>query len=152
MKNVQLKTRQNETEKGQSLVELAIGLVVLLWLLSGIFDVGRAIFTKFALQDAAEEGIIYGIMYPKKCDLIETRVRHSLEENGTIPSDPAVTEVSVSIKGVDCVQDDPSLKYGWKMEVEVSAPFTMTMPFLAGNTLDLRGTANGTILRPQPGP
>lgn len=132
--------------KGQSLVELAIGITVLLLLLSGIFDVGRAIFTQFALQDAAEEGIIYGIAYPNECSNIVTRVRNSLENNTTIPSNPAIT---VRINGANC--GSITLEFGQKMVVEVNSTFTMTMPFFAGNTLNLRGTANGTILRPPPG-
>jgi len=113
--------------KGQSLVELAAGTFVLLWLLSGIFDVGRAIFTQFALQDAAEEGIIYGIAFPQECDNIALRVRSSLENNTTIPANP---DVEILIDGKVC--DDPYIKldYGDKIVVNVSSTFTMTMPFL----------------------
>ncbi len=135
--------------KGQSLVELAIGLTLLMLLLSGIFDVGRAIFTQFALQDAAEEGIIYGIAYPQECGLIKARVTQSLQENSIIPTDPTV---NVSIADLDCEDPDLDLEYGQKMEVKVIiSDFTLTMPFFAGTLLDLVGTANGTILRPPPG-
>ena len=142
---------QNETEKGQSLVELAIFLTILLWLVSGIFDVGRAFFMQFALQDAAEEGIIYGIAYPNECDLIKTRVWNSLEENSSISSDRLGNPVNVTIEDAVCVPT-LDLNYGDKMVIEVSAPFTLTMPFLAGNTITLPGTANGNILRPVPKP
>jgi len=136
--------------KGQSLVELAIGLTLLILLLSGIFDVGRAIFTQFALQDAAEEGIIYGIAFPQKCDNIALRVRNSLENNTTIPANP---DVEILIDGIVCDQnDDPDIEmdYGDEIEVHVSSTFTMTMPFFTGTSLNLTGTANGTILRPPP--
>ncbi len=148
MENMNLKKLPYQKEKGQSLVELAVGTLVLIWLLSGIFDVGRAIFMQFALQDAAEEGIIYGIAYPGKCDLIETRVRQSLEENSSITMVPSVT---IKINNSACVQDNTGLVYGQKMVIEVGSTFTMTMPLLTGTTVNLRGTANGTILRPAPG-
>ncbi len=148
MKKTNLKEPLFQKEKGQSLVELAVGTLVLVWLLSGIFDVGRAIFMQFALQDAAEEGIIYGIAYPGKCDLIETRVKQSLAENSSIPTSPTV---SIQINKSDCVQDSDDLEYGQKIEIKVDSNFTMTMPLLTGTTLNLRGTANGTILRPTPG-
>lgn len=148
MKKTNLQESSYQKEKGQSLVELAVGTLVLVWLLSGIFDVGRAIFMQFALQDAAEEGVIYGIAFPGKCDLIETRVRQSLEENSSITMVPAVT---IKINNSGCVQDNTGLAYGQKMEIAVSSTFTMTMPLLTGTTLNLIGTANGTILRPVPG-
>lgn len=133
-----------KAEKGQSLVELAIGITILIWLLSGIVDVGRAIFTQFALQDAAEEGLVYGIGYPDRCDEIEARVLNNLQ-NGVLPNSP---EITVLVNSSPC--GTVELAYGLPMDVEVSSTFVMTMPFLAGNSLTLKGTANGTILRPPP--
>jgi len=46
---------RNCQEKGQSLVEFAFGLVILMILISGIVDLGRAFFTYMALNDAAQE-------------------------------------------------------------------------------------------------
>jgi len=137
-----------KSNKGQSLVELALGVTVLVWLLSGIFDLGRAIFWKFALQDAAEEGVIYGVVYPNQCTLIERRVENSLEGNSDIPANPYI---SVKINDLDCNSDELSLAYGQLMEIEVSSTYTMSMPFLTGTEVSLKGTANGTILRPPPG-
>jgi hypothetical protein len=45
-------------------VELAIGLVVLLLLLAGVIDLGRAFFAFIAMRDAAQEGASYGSLYP----------------------------------------------------------------------------------------
>lgn len=131
-------------EKAQSLVELAIGLTILLLLVSGIFDVGRAIFTQFALQDAAEEGLVYGVGYPDQCEGIEERVLENLE-NSVFPITPSV-EVKVS----DAACGSVTLSYGLRMDVIASADFVISMPFLTGQTLTLTGTANGTILRPPP--
>ena len=131
-------------EKAQSLVELAIGLTILLLLVSGIFDVGRAIFTQFALQDAAEEGLVFGIGYPDNCDGIEQRVLDNLQ-NGILPITPTV---EVQISGGDC--EGATLSYGLQMDVKARADFVISMPFLTGQTLTLTGTANGTILRPKP--
>lgn len=131
-------------EKAQSLVELAIGLTILLLLVSGIFDVGRAIFTQFALQDAAEEGLVFGVGYPDNCDGIEQRVMDNLQ-NDIFPITPTV---EVKISGGDC--EGATLSYGLQMDVIASSNFVISMPFLTGQTLNLRGTANGTILRPPP--
>ena len=147
MRNLRSVTSGNfqKREKGQSLVEFAIGLTIMVLLLSGIVAVGRAIFTQFALQDAAEEGLVYGIGFPNECTEIEQRVLENLD-NSVLPITPSV---KVTLAGAAC---DPSatLTYGLRMDVVVSSDFVISMPFLTGQTLTLRGTANGTILRPPP--
>ena len=47
-------------ENGQALAETALVMVVLLLLLSGIVDFGRAMYTWLAMQNAAAEGAFYG--------------------------------------------------------------------------------------------
>ena len=69
MKVIQYQSNSKK-EEGQSLVELAIGMTIIVLLLSGIFDVGRAIFTQFALQDAAEEGLVYGVAFPTSVTIL----------------------------------------------------------------------------------
>jgi Flp pilus assembly protein TadG len=46
-------------EQGQSLVEMAIGMVVLLIIVMGILDLGRVYFTYLTLQDAAAEAALF---------------------------------------------------------------------------------------------
>ena len=132
-------------EKGQSLVELAISITLLLVFISGIVDLGRAIFTQFALQDAAEEGLVYGIANPNQCTQIISRVSDTLN-NGVLPSSPTIR---VTVNGVDC-SPAAALTYNMPMEVIVTSDFTMWTPFFSGNNITLRGTANGTTLRPPP--
>ncbi len=55
---------RSRKERGQSLVELAISLTVLLLLLAGAVDFGMALFTYVQLRDAAQEGALYGSLYP----------------------------------------------------------------------------------------
>ena len=52
-------------EGGQSLVEFAFALPVLLILLLGVLDVGRMYFTFLAIQNAAGEGALYAAINPK---------------------------------------------------------------------------------------
>lgn len=42
---------------GAAAVEMAITLALLLWLVLGLIDMGRAIFTNIALQDAAQAAV-----------------------------------------------------------------------------------------------
>ena len=141
------RNQDNKSEKGQSLVELAGALVVLLILLSGIFDLGRAIFTLFSMQDAAEEGIVYGTSFPKNCTEIGRRVTSNLANPVLLPGDITVV---ITINGSTC---PITAKAGDKMLITVTRDFQITMPFLGGfigNEIPLKATANGWILRAQP--
>lgn len=69
------KFRLPGSTKGQSLVEFAISLVILLWILSGIVEFAMALFQYIQLRDAAQEGALYGSINPKDYAGIETRTR-----------------------------------------------------------------------------
>ena len=142
-------------EKGQSLVELSAAIVILIILLAGIVDLGRAIFTLFSMQDAAEEGIIYGTSFPTHCTQIRDRVEYNLG-NSALPQDMTVVVRILNNSGVwqSCDSIPFSNVYaGKEMRIEVTQTFVITMPFLGaftGQTIPLKATANGIILRPQP--
>ena len=62
-----MKTRKRihlSTEKGQSLVELAISLTFILILLAGVVYFGIGLFYYIAMRDAVQEGALYGSMNP----------------------------------------------------------------------------------------
>lgn len=150
------KTREfTQQEKGQSLVELALGVVVLLILLSGIVDLGRAIFTKFAMQDAAEEGIVYGTSFPTDCDQIHKRVEYNIS-NRALQGGMAISATIEANDGsfIDCSLIPFAQVYaGKEIRVTVTKNFPVSMPFLGtiiGQSIPLVATANGIILRPQP--
>lgn len=56
--------RWREAERGQSLVEMAVGFVILILLVMGILDLGRAYFLNLALEDAAGEAALFLSLYP----------------------------------------------------------------------------------------
>ncbi len=153
-----MSTKRNvkiDNEKGQSLVELAISLILLLIILAGIVDLGRAIFTKFAMKDAAEEGVVYGTSFPTDCNQINQRVEFNLSNRALNGGMTIVT----TIEGNDGTYIDCSLipynqvYAGKKLKVTVTKTFTVTMPFLGtfiGQTIPLSVTATGIVLRPQP--
>jgi hypothetical protein len=142
------------SERGQSLVELALGLLVLIILVMGIIDLGRALFYYTTLRDAAQEGVIYGSINPQDCYGIVARARSPLANSteGTI-------EVEVYMKGIDglahsCnVAPIASACSGQQIEVIVTQPtFPLVTPilgtFLGTDHLKLVSSVTGTILRP----
>jgi hypothetical protein len=66
-----------EKQRGQSLVEFAVSAIVILLLLVGIADFGRAFFTYLAMRDAAQEGASYGSICPRHYSQIIDRVLYT---------------------------------------------------------------------------
>jgi Flp pilus assembly protein TadG len=58
------KKSDKDMQSGQSLVELAISLIVLLYLLLGAVEFGIALFQYVSIRDAAQEGALYGSINP----------------------------------------------------------------------------------------
>lgn len=143
-------------------MELGVSMVLVIILLSGVVDLGRAIFTKLAMQDAAEEGLVYGVGFPSFCDQIEERIRYNLS-NEVLPTDINVkiyienSAGTVMIEGLKyslCADTPYNQIFAEKhMQIDLTQNFQITMPFLGsfiGQEIPLHVTANGVILRPQP--
>lgn len=52
-------------ERGQSLVETAFGFVILIFIISGVIDIGRMYFSYVALEDGAGEAALYLAINPR---------------------------------------------------------------------------------------
>jgi hypothetical protein len=77
-------------ERGQSLVEMALALPLLLLILSGLLDLGRVYFTYLTIQDAATEGAAYLSVNPFCPISLDDRLDDSVHEIGDNKSgDPA---------------------------------------------------------------
>lgn len=146
---------RTKVEKGQSLVELALSLLILLLLLSGIVDMGRAIFTNFAMQDAAEDGIIYGTSFPTDCNGIVKRVENNLSNVAFQGGMTVIVTIERNDGSYGSCNTIPFAEVyaGKEIHVDVTKDFDITMPILGefvGQTIPLHVTTNGIILRPQP--
>lgn len=80
-----------KTTRGQSLVELAVMMPVLVLILAGILDLGRAYMTLIALRDAAAEGAAYAALHPTDTNQIVARVADS--SSGLVKVDPDMVAV-----------------------------------------------------------
>lgn len=133
-----LRTPQG-SQRGQSMVEFALGITVILILMAGTLDLGRAYFSYLSLRDAAQEGALYGSLSPSDTAGIRARVRGSsgwpIEFN-----DFTDAQIQVSISGPTCV--------GSEISVRLTMDFVMAAPFIGGNVLPLTAEAKDTILQP----
>ncbi len=140
-----------KSERGQSLVEMAISLVILLYLLSGAAEFGILFFQYVQLRDAAQEGALYGSIKPPssaadttRINAIVLRAKNASSSPISLMTDPAVT-VTVTVTGKYCE--------GGALEVKVTYPHKVFMPFMAniiGPTRLLEATVTDTILTPAP--
>jgi hypothetical protein len=139
----------NHAEKGQSLVELALTLIIILTLLAGAVDLGSAFFSYVAIRDAAQEGALYGSIFPTGA--IESRVRGaSGPPSPPSPTKPKpvdlydLTKVTVSVSAIPPCS-------GGEVIVTVKYTYTLIMPLISaiiGPTITLTASAKDTILQP----
>jgi Flp pilus assembly protein TadG len=57
--------RHQDNERGQSLVEMTVGAVILILILSGLLDLGRVYYVIVALEDGAGEAALYLAINPE---------------------------------------------------------------------------------------
>ena len=132
-------------EHGQSMVELAITLTVMLMLLAGAVEFGIALFQFVQLRDAAQEGALYGSIHPGDDTNITARVRSASLTPIDLQNDPGVNIV------INYPDGSPNCE-GKGIQVDVSYPHQISMPFIGpiigSTTIPLTASVTDTILTP----
>lgn len=148
------KIHSKQIERGQSMVELALSITVLMILLAGTIDLGRAFFTWQAMRNAAQEGASYGSIFPPGGDItcsnltsppypqICQRIYDNLGQVITNPYADALIHVSLPTN--NCL--------GSTIQVDVyDNQFPLTMPFLGTilgtQTITIHATINDSIIK-----
>ncbi|MFQ6016326.1 MAG: TadE/TadG family type IV pilus assembly protein [Anaerolineae bacterium] len=88
-----------KSEKGQSLVEMALIFPVLLLLFAGIVDLGRGFNAYITITNAAREGARYGSFYPTDTTGIQTHVQNEAAGTGITITNISVTFPSGNAPG-----------------------------------------------------
>lgn len=137
--------------RGQGLVEFALVVMFIFFLVSGFIGIGHAFFLHLALRDAAQEGAAYAAVRstsnPTDPD-ITARAQDVMA--GTL--NPSDVEVLVTPMGALCAGINPMSERSNAMRVQVSYDMPIIVPFLGAivgsDTWTLTGTAEDTILIP----
>jgi len=135
-----------KTERGQSLVEFAISLVILIYLLTGAVEFGMAYFQFVQLRDAAQEGALYGSLNPTDTTGIKARIRQSSQSPIKMSDTSVVPDgnISITLSGSACE--------GNGIKVEITYNHKIFMPFIpqliGANTIPLKASVTDTILSP----
>jgi Flp pilus assembly protein TadG len=150
--------QNKKLERGQSLVELAISLTFILLLLSGAVTFGMAYFSFLSLNDAAQEGALYGSLKPSDQIGIRNRVRGMSTSPVDLSqlSDSQIVIAYSDSGGLDggmCQGTGTTTGTTNTITVTVSYTYQIFMPFISraigGNTIPLKGTATDSILMDQ---
>jgi len=145
MKNTSNNTNPTpkSSERGQSLVELALSLTIILLLLAGAVDFSIAYFSFSAMQDAAQEGALYGSINPEDEEGIISRVR-SASTNPVDLANDSLVDVVVTLPGDACE--------GNEVKVNVIYDYPISMPFIGAiigaQQISLNASVTDTILQP----
>lgn len=139
--------RSREGERGQTVIEFALALPILLLVLVGIFDIARMTLYTNTLAHAAREGTRYAI----------THGAGAGEPSGPPPLDDAAIRdvVARTATGVNALEvavswPDGDSERGSRVAVEATSPYvpTLSQYFLNGALrITLRGASQMTIVR-----
>ena len=141
-------------ERGQSLVEMTIGFVVLLILLSGLLDLGRAYFTFIAMEDGVGEAALYAAINPTclyddgdpsngTCDPPDNAEARARNSGGALVDwTAASTIITITCTG--------SCDLGDTIEATIQYPFELLTPVIPtianANTLTLTAHATQSVI------
>lgn len=146
---------KNPNERGQSLVEMALAMIFLVWLIAVIIDMGSALFTWIALRDAAQEGALYGSINPGDSATIKLRVVTSSDRpldmveaiNATPPSLQILIPPPIDVDSNGCIGT------GDAITVTVVYFYTPLIPLVTSilptGRIAIRATVTDTILLPE---
>ena len=134
------KNKSMTRDLGQSLVEFALVLPVVIMLMLGVLDLGRAFYIQLALRDAADEGASYAAISPNDDAEISARV---------VDAATALFTIDASRVSVD---RSAGVTEGAPITVRVDHPLTLFTPFVqdmvGGDELMLTGEATHAIIMP----
>ena len=148
MKTLHPLNKNSKNERGQSLVELAISLMIILMLLMGAVDFGIALFSFVTMRDAAQEGALYGSINPDDMDGMKDRAIAAASDLIIIAEDDITITPSQPTKL--CEGSTSGNPHTLTVMIERDQPvFTPLVAVMIGtDTIKLRAEITDTILLP----
>jgi len=131
-----LKTR---LERGQSLVEVALAMPLLILIVMGILDLGRAYYAYVTLSDAAAEGAAYGAIHPSNTTQIVERVADT--------SNPLVV-IQPEMVSVDAPDTDPGNPITVTVQYEHQILTPIMSSFVPDGKIMMRAEVVQAIINP----
>lgn len=125
---------RRRVDRGQNLVELAIVMPLLLLILMGVIDLGRAFHAYIVVENAAREAARYGASHPSQLTGADSAEERAITE----ATNAGISPVTVSVQKLS--GSDTTI------QATVSYQFSLLSGFLGIGPLNLTGTAEMTVL------
>lgn len=141
--------RKSDRERGQSLVEMTLGMTILLLLISGLLDLGRIYFIFLTLEDAAGEAALYLSIDPECTSTAAGTGGECADPNNAVyrAKTAGAKLVDLSTSTVTITPANAALRdqIGETVSVNIAYQFTFLtpiMPSIAGiNPITITGSA-----------
>ena len=131
------KKHPQSVPNGQSLVEMALLLPILLVLIVGTLDFGRLFFTKIVITNAAREGAYYLATHPADYNAATGTAANTVLAAQAEANNSGIDQITVSIL--------PLNASSVLITVETSVDGLLLLGFL-GNSLSIAATQTGALL------
>jgi Flp pilus assembly protein TadG len=161
-----MKRMKQHWEQGQSFIELAFGMVILILLIGGLIDLGRSFLILVAVENATGEGALYGATHPEcltkdygpsicqateggtAVNAVEDRVRE--EGKPIINLTDANSTIDILVDDV-ALADDLTITKGVTLSVKVVYHYSPVTPIgflIWGDEAEVRAEAKQELLSP----
>lgn len=152
---IMLLTKKKNKSRGQSLVELAISLMIIMLLVLGAVETGMAIFQYVTINDAAQEGATYASVHPGQdtsTDSTEIQNRNDTQKRVIATASDVVrltaSNIFIKVNGAACEGSTGGVPNS--IEVKVEFDHKIIFPLYPSSTpIKLRAQATNTILSPR---
>jgi Flp pilus assembly protein TadG len=124
-------------QKGQSMVEVAIAMPLLILIVAGILDLGRAYFTFVTISDAAAEGAAYAALHPTETTQIIERASDA--SNGLVQLEYDMISIQSG-----AVTPGNAITVTVEFEYELLTP--IIREFVPGDSIKLKSTVSQSIM------
>ena len=131
-------TQDHSPMTGQSLVEFALLVPILMLIMVGVVDLGRVYYAYLTVVNSAREGARYGATHPNAgTTAIQNQAKREAQGSGIDPS-------SLTVRSVNYPE---GCNWGSPIQVTVGYPFRMITSYIfGGTTIQLQSTAEMPIL------
>ncbi|MCX7861202.1 MAG: pilus assembly protein [Chloroflexus sp.] len=134
---------RNTRQRGQTLIEMALALPILLALVIGLFSVGQILLTHYAVSQAARAAAHQAALTGGNRTVTETAARQALA--GSLGIEPTGSEVVISCPRQPCRRYDP-ITVEVRYRAALWAPVAL-LPF--GDEIVVRASATRAAERDQ---
>jgi Flp pilus assembly protein TadG len=127
-------------ERGQSLLETAISIIVMFAVVFWVFEVGWLMYTYTVMADAANEGVRYAIVHSGSGGSFSTNVQNRVKSFAST-SLHDTSSISITVSDPDGDYNPPH-----RVRVQVSCPYVPWLAFVMKNPPSMNTYSEGPMV------